>query len=343
MRLIEKWKSEILKAKESFLEKKLERELAQLHAHYEGKLELEEEKLKLAQVVLEDKRKEYEKVSADYDAKLSQLRDALLEAEASFKASLEELALSRMKDLEKRDSLLTDKYQEYLKRESDSYSAKLSQMIESNEKALSDIEFELNEKLKLRVSEIEKIHTRILDEKIASNNKVLYVEECRTNSLLRELKQKQEDCSFELRRQQQREEDLKKTNSELEKQIRMLEAKARPDSVWVEAFTAGYTKGFDTLAPLLSKTNEELPGKIRDFAMDESLKSLKPLLDQKLDEVGKSHLKGIADLLAKKKEFESKLSSVSTDGEKVKYTAYIQALEWALDGNNIRKREPVSR
>ena len=56
----------------------------------------------------------------------------------------------------------------------------------------------------------------------------------------------------------------------LKEQIKLLEAKARPDSVWVSAYTAGFNRALD----MLPEFSAVLRAKIESQAIDNTLKRL---------------------------------------------------------------------
>lgn len=64
--------------------------------------------------------------------------------------------------------------------------------------------------------------------------------------------------------------DLLKAEDELKAQIRLLEAKAKPDSVWLTAYTAGFDKAMD----LLPEFSAIIRSKIEQKAIDGTLERL---------------------------------------------------------------------
>lgn len=63
---------------------------------------------------------------------------------------------------------------------------------------------------------------------------------------------------------------LSKVDEDLRAQIKLLEAKASPDSVYITAFSAGFTKCFD----MLPEMSAEVRKMIETRAIDETLKRL---------------------------------------------------------------------
>ena len=135
--------------------------------------------------------------------------------------------------------------------------------------------------------------------------------------------------------------DLEKANEELKKNVAVLEAKSRPENTWAvvfsEAFASGYGKGFDEAKISLPNLTKEQRESIRTDAIDEAVRSLEPTINQRLEAAGKGNLRPVSELLSKKLVFEEKLANAITPQEKEKYSHFIEALGWALDGNTIHK------
>ena len=64
--------------------------------------------------------------------------------------------------------------------------------------------------------------------------------------------------------------ELERLNAELLVQIRLLEAKASPEGIWAQAFTAGFNKSWDMMA-LQQEGFEKLKKLIRDEAINDTL------------------------------------------------------------------------
>ena len=124
------------------------------------------------------------------------------------------------------------------------------------------------------------------------------------------------------------------TNEDLQTQIRLIEAKARPDAVWVMAFTAGFLKAWEVMQPLMAEGIANAHAMIRNQAIDDSLKNLEPVIVQRIETASLIHLKPVNDLLAKQREFEALLVSQGiTPAERVQYAHYVDALKWMTNGH----------
>lgn len=67
---------------------------------------------------------------------------------------------------------------------------------------------------------------------------------------------------------------LSRENEELKTQLRIIEAKASPSSVWTEAFTAGFNKAWDMMF-LQQEGMEKVKKLIEDNAINETLSRMK--------------------------------------------------------------------
>jgi hypothetical protein len=76
------------------------------------------------------------------------------------------------------------------------------------------------------------------------------------------------------KRVQDRREDLNRVNQELRDQIRLIEAKAAPDQVWISAFQAGFNKCWDMMWEYQSEQVTKLREKIKSQAITETLERL---------------------------------------------------------------------
>lgn len=62
---------------------------------------------------------------------------------------------------------------------------------------------------------------------------------------------KQEEVAYRLKTLEDRNLELIKTDNEVKMQIKLLEAKASPNAVWLEAFTQGFSKAWDSMNPIM--------------------------------------------------------------------------------------------
>lgn len=98
---------------------------------------------------------------------------------------------------------------------------------------------------------------------------------------LAHLRRDQADVEDLLRRTQDRKVELQEAQEELKTQIRLVEAKARPDSIWVAAFTSGFQKAWETMASLQSTNLAQAQKAIRDQAIQETLSNLSTVIEEK--------------------------------------------------------------
>lgn len=115
---------------------------------------------------------------------------------------------------------------------------------------------------------------------------------------------------------------VEKANDELKTQLRLLEAKASPDSVWVEAFSLGFSKAWDMMLPLMQSGQDRVIEKVKTDAIDRTLRDINPVRPQH-------------ELLTKQRELQLKLKSATTSDEIAKYTYYLDALKWSLNGHQL--------
>jgi hypothetical protein len=129
--------------------------------------------------------------------------------------------------------------------------------------------------------------------------------------------------------------ELEKANTELKQQIRLIEAKAKPDSVWTEAFSLGFSKAWDMMLPLMSEGFEKMKDKIRNDAIEESIKgynnSINSAVAKKIEEMQLDHLKSSNEIRIKIKDLEDRIQLTSDKNEVVQLKNYINALNWILN------------
>ena len=76
---------------------------------------------------------------------------------------------------------------------------------------------------------------------------------------------------FRLKSLEYRNIELARADNDLKIQIRLLEAKASPTSVWTEAFSLGVSKTWDLLLPVMTGNIEALKKKIYEDATFDSI------------------------------------------------------------------------
>ena len=94
-----------------------------------------------------------------------------------------------------------------------------------------------------------------------------------------------EELAFLQKRIEDRKQELTKQNEDLKTQIRLIEAKASPDNVWVTAFSAGFEKAWDTMQPILMEGFRKAADSIRDDAINDTLSNLDPIIRQRAKEL----------------------------------------------------------
>jgi len=92
-------------------------------------------------------------------------------------------------------------------------------------------------------------------------------------------------------------EELEKSNLDLREQIVKIEAKARPDSVWITAFTEGHSKAWDFLSKIFADDVVKAKVMIHDMAVDETIKGLDSTIKERLEQLGKTQLKPINEIV----------------------------------------------
>jgi hypothetical protein len=73
-------------------------------------------------------------------------------------------------------------------------------------------------------------------------------------------------------------ETLEKKNHELAQQMRLLEAKASPDQVWLSAFQLGFSKAWGMMKPVMYEGFDKVKQEISDSAKMETLNGLQSVL-----------------------------------------------------------------
>lgn len=134
-----------------------------------------------------------------------------------------------------------------------------------------------------------------------------------------------------------RREELEKSNKELKDQIRLIEAKAKPDSVWVTAFTSGFNKAWDMMLPLMSDGFNKMKDKIKDDAIEDSIKAFNKNVDsavaKKIESLEMSHVKSAGEINNKIKDLEERSKLTTDKAELTQLKNYINALNWILNDN----------
>ena len=136
------------------------------------------------------------------------------------------------------------------------------------------------------------------------------------------------------KRVQDKREELERANQELKEQIRLIEAKASPDSVWVEAFSQGFSKAFDMASVIHQKGLDKLLEQARDSAIDQAIASLDAVVAKRIQEAGSINLQLPHVLLTKRRVFEQKLSQSKSEDRKAQCKYYIEVIDWVIGAQN---------
>lgn len=95
------------------------------------------------------------------------------------------------------------------------------------------------------------------------------------------LKRDEQDLDDFLQRIADRKVELEKVSQELKEQLRLIEAKASPSSMWAEVFTAGFNKAWDMMLPVMTGGIENMKQIIHDRAVDETLDGLEKHIQER--------------------------------------------------------------
>ena len=149
------------------------------------------------------------------------------------------------------------------------------------------------------------------------------------------LEVKLRDVEDAKRRLADRQVELAQTSEETRTQIRLLEAKASPDNVWVEAFSRGYEKAWETMWPFFESNLTRVKEVIRRVAIDETLTNLQGEVEKRATVLGQVAVQDKVALLAKQTEFRTRRASAKVPAEREKYDHYLTALDWMLNGHQL--------
>lgn len=147
------------------------------------------------------------------------------------------------------------------------------------------------------------------------------------------LQRDQRDLADLEQRLQDRKVEVARVHEELQQQLRLIEAKASPANIWIEAFSLGLSKYCDIILPLLKETLGKSYTQIQEEVTNQVLHGLEPVIRQRLETAQLIQLRPQNDLLAKRAEFERKRGVTTDPTERTKYENYLTALGWLLDGH----------
>ena len=118
------------------------------------------------------------------------------------------------------------------------------------------LETEINDKLNLLQQDLKLRESKLTSE--ISKGKIL-----------------EEEVAYRTKILEDRKLELIAADNELRTQIKLIEAKAHPSSVYIEAFSQGMNKCWDMLLPIMSDNIEKLKTKMKDDAITEAIQRLK--------------------------------------------------------------------
>ena len=99
--------------------------------------------------------------------------------------------------------------------------------------------------------------------------------QCKIEVEIRRGKVLEEEVTYRTKVLEERKLELIQADNDLKNQIKVLEAKAHPSTVYVEAFSQGVSKSLDMLMPIMSENLEKFKTKLKDDAIAEAIKRLK--------------------------------------------------------------------
>ena len=134
----------------------------------------------------------------------------------------------------------------------------------------------------------------------------------------------EEDIQHFTQRVEDRKLDLIRCNEDLKNQIRLIESKASPSNVWAEAFSAGFSKAWDCIWPLLQEGVLKSKEFIRNQAIDEARSNIEAAVLSRLEQAQQFDLKPVASIQTELFRLKGLLARNPA------YKDSIQALEWVL-------------
>ena len=127
--------------------------------------------------------------------------------------------------------------------------------------------------------------------------------------------------------------ELEKSNLELSEQIKLIEAKARPDEVWSGAFSLGFSKAWDMMLPIMTEGVKKLREQARTEEIEASMKRLNTMVDQKIEELGRKGIRDVKLLGEKRMEFQGRISRSQDKEERNRLRNYLQVIDWIMENS----------
>lgn len=103
------------------------------------------------------------------------------------------------------------------------------------------------------------------------------------------------------------------------------------DVAWLDGFSLGFSKAWDMMCPLMTEGVIKMKEVIRSSAIDDCLDNLEPTIRQRIENSSQIDILPANEILAKKKQFELKLSQSKIDDDRKKYQYYIDILNWVTN------------
>lgn len=151
---------------------------------------------------------------------------------------------------------------------------------------------------------------------------------------LEKLQHDQESMDEMAKRVLDRKQELERVSNELRDQIRLLEAKASPSSVWGEAFSSGFSKAWDMMLPVMQSGNAKLIEYTKEQTIDQALSGLDGIVRKRIQQAESVTLKLPHEILAKRREFEQKLLQAKTDERRAQLNHYLEMFDWLTEVSN---------
>ena len=169
--------------------------------------------------------------------------------------------------------------------------------------------------------------------------------ERQTRSLAHEqelIKRQENDCESLRQRLTDRQVELQRAQEEVKMQIRLTEAKATPDSIWLTAFAKGYEKAWESMWPVMLDGVQKVKQTIEQQAIDATVDRLDETVLQRAEALGHMNVRSLTVIREKRAEFLHKRTQSQDRQIIAKYDYYLEALDWMLNADGLRPHQSVS-
>jgi hypothetical protein len=126
---------------------------------------------------------------------------------------------------------------------------------------------------------------------------------------------------------------VEKANEDLRTQIKLIEAKARPDNVWVEAFTAGFNKAWDMMTKVIGNGFERSKELLITETKEKEQAKLDKMVNSKIDYLNSISLKEKKEVLEQRDIINDKLLTAEKHQDKAltaELNAMLKVVDWIL-------------